>query len=106
MRGEDHLVQPRAPRPPRSFSPPTVANRLSFLPTLAPRVGSAAAAAAASAAVSHVDLASVAPKMTRVWPPKPVAMGPGCATVTETPRSATSPRSEWQNADSAALVAA
>ena len=78
LRGEDHLVKPerRARRDPfrrrrRVQSPLLLAN-------LGARVGSAAsAAAAASAAVSHVDLASVAPKMTRVWPPKPVAMGPG-----------------------------
>jgi hypothetical protein len=36
------------------------------------------APAPAPAAVSHVDCASVAPKMTRVCPPSPVAMGPGC----------------------------
>mmetsp|Transcript_29525 Transcript_29525/g.73672 ORF Transcript_29525/g.73672 Transcript_29525/m.73672 type:complete len:231 (+) Transcript_29525:624-1316(+) len=99
-------------------------NRLSFLPTVAPVAPAATAAPLAPfsppppppplpppspplpARVSQVDCARVAPNMTRVCPWRPVAMGPGCATHTRTPRSATSPRSEWQNAASAAFVAA
>ena len=53
-----------------------------------------------------VDLARVAPKTTRVCPSRPVAIGPGCATVTVKPRSATSPLREWKNAARAAFVAA
>mmetsp|Transcript_8548 Transcript_8548/g.35744 ORF Transcript_8548/g.35744 Transcript_8548/m.35744 type:complete len:214 (+) Transcript_8548:409-1050(+) len=81
-------------------------SRFSFRETTAPFAVSAPFASALSvASVSHVLFSSVAPNTTRVCPSSPVAIGPGCATHTRTPRSATSPRSEWQNAESAALVA-